>query len=165
MLDAISFALVMLAALIHAGLNLFVKKDEDQFLSLAVMAGTSGVLCGFFLAFMPTINADAWKWLAISAPLHAGYRVCLSLGYKYGDMSQVYPIARGATPLLVTLISVSILGVQLVPLKYAGITVIAVGIMGLTFYRGFPKNHEGRAIGFALSTAAFIAVVTRIDSK
>lgn len=163
-MDLLSLALVMLAAVMHAGWNLFVKKDEDQFLSLSVMAATSGALCVLLLPLTPGIELGAWKVLAISAPLHAGYRVCLSLGYKYGDMSQVYPIARGATPLLVTLLSVSLLDVQLGALKVAGIVVIGAGIMGLTFYRGFPRNHEGRAIGFALGTAAFIAVFTLLDS-
>ncbi|MBS0159859.1 MAG: EamA family transporter [Nitrospira sp.] len=154
----------MLSAVMHAGWNLFVKKDENQFLSLTVMAATSGVLCALLLPLVPSMDASAWKVLAISAPLHAGYRVCLSLGYKYGDMSQVYPIARGATPLLVTLISVFFLNVHLGLLQSVGIFVIAAGIMGLTFYRGLPRSHEGRAIGFALGTAAFIAVFTLLDS-
>lgn len=155
----------MLAAVMHAGWNLFVKKDEDQFLSLTVMAATSGGICLVLLPFFPGIDAAAWKWLAISAPLHAGYRVCLSAGYKHGDMSQVYPIARGATPLMVTAISVLLLGTVLAPWKYVGIAVIGTGIMGLTLSRGFPKKNEGRAIAFALGTAAFIAVFTLLDSQ
>lgn len=164
-MDSLSLSLVLVAAVMHAGWNLFVKKDEDQFLSLTVMAATSGVLCAFLLPFTPPMVAAAWPVLAISAPLHAGYRVCLSLGYKYGDMSQVYPIARGATPLLVTLISVLVLGVSLDAWKSVGIVVIATGIMGLTFNRGLPRGHESRAIAFALGTAAFIAVFTLLDSR
>lgn len=163
-MDYISLTLVMFSAMLHAGWNLFVKKDEDQFLSLTVMAATSGMLCAILLPLMPPMNPGAWKVLAISAPLHAGYRVCLSLGYRYGEMSQVYPIARGATPLMVALISVVVLGVDLGVVKGLGIITIAAGIIGLTFYRGFPKTHEGRAIGFALATAAFIAVFTLLDS-
>ncbi|MFD0707436.1 EamA family transporter [Photorhabdus akhurstii] len=164
-MDSLSFGLVMVAAIMHAGWNLFVKKDEDKFLSLTVMAATSGVLCALLLLFMPGIDVSAWKILIISAPLHAGYRVCLSLGYKYGDMSQVYPIARGATPLLVTLISVILLDVQLESTQIVGIIAIALGIMWLTFHGGFPNRNEGRAIGFALGTATFIAVFTLLDSK
>jgi len=69
----------MLSAFMHAGWNLFVKKDEDKFLSLTVMAATSGLLCAALLPLVPAIDPKAWKVLAISAPLHAGYRVCLSL--------------------------------------------------------------------------------------
>lgn len=155
----------MCAAVMHAGWNLFVKKDEDKFLSLTVMAATSGATCLAVLPFFSSVDAAAWTWLAISAPLHVGYRICLAAGYKYGDMSQVYPIARGATPLMVTAISVLFLGTVLPPLKYVGIVVIGVGIMGLTLSRGFPKNNEGRAIAFALGTAAFIAVFTLLDSQ
>ncbi|AKH64281.1 MULTISPECIES: EamA family transporter [Photorhabdus] len=164
-MDLLSLGLVMVAAIMHAGWNLFVKKDEDKFLSLTVMAVTSSVLCAVLLLFMPGIDVSAWKILIISVPLHAGYRVCLSLGYKYGDMSQVYPIARGATPLLVALISVILLGVHLELTQIAGVVAIALGIMWLTFHAGFPKNNEGRAIGFALGTAAFIAVFTLLDSR
>jgi len=163
-LDALSFCLVMLSAFMHAGWNLFVKKDEDKFLSLTVMAATSGLLCAALLPLVPAIDPKAWKVLAISAPLHAGYRVCLSLGYRYGEMSQVYPIARGATPLLVTLISVLLLDAHIGSLTTVGIMTIAAGIIGLTFARDFPKRHEGRAIGYALGTAAFIAVFTLLDS-
>jgi drug/metabolite transporter (DMT)-like permease len=154
----------MLSAFMHAGWNLFVKKDEDKFLSLTVMAATSGLLCAALLPLVPAIDPKAWKVLAISAPLHAGYRVCLSLGYRYGEMSQVYPIARGATPLLVTLISVLLLDAHIGSLTTVGIMTIAAGIIGLTFARDFPKRHEGRAIGYALGTAAFIAVFTLLDS-
>ncbi|PQQ38708.1 transporter [Photorhabdus luminescens] len=164
-MDSLSLGLVIVAAIMHAGWNLFVKKDEDKFLSLTVMAATSGVLCALLLLFMPGIDVSAWKILIISAPLHAGYRVCLSLGYKYGDMSQVYPVARGATPLLVTLISVILLDVQLESTQIVGIIAIALGIMWLTFHGGFPNRNEGRAIGFALGTATFIAVFTLLDSK
>lgn len=164
-MDLLSLGLVLVAAVMHAGWNLYVKKDTDQFLSLAVMAATSGLLCACVLPLMPPIADRAWVILAISAPLHAGYRICLSMGYKYGDMSQVYPIARGATPLMVTLISVGFLGVTLGGWKIVGIAIIAVGIMGLTFHRGFPTRHEGRAIAFALGTAAFIAVFTLLDSR
>lgn len=163
-MDSVSLGLVMLSAVMHAGWNLFVKKDEDQFLALTVMAATSGLLCALMLPSMPGISAGAWEVLAVSAPLHAGYRVCLSLGYKYGDMSQVYPVARGATPLMVSLISVTLLGVQLGMAKGLGVVVIAAGIIGLTFHRGMPRDREGRAIGFALGTAAFIAVFTLLDS-
>ena len=155
----------MLSAVMHAAWNLFVKKDEDKFLSLTVMAATSGGICLAMLPFFPAMEPAAWKWLAVSAPLHAGYRICLSAGYKHGDMSQVYPIARGATPLMVTAISVLLLGTVLAPWKYVGIAVIGVGIMGLSFSRGLPKRNEGRAIAFALSTAAFIAVFTLLDSQ
>ncbi|WP_445497061.1 EamA family transporter [Photorhabdus sp. SF281] len=129
------------------------------------MAATSGVLCAGLLLFMSGIDASAWKILIISAPLHAGYRVCLSLGYKYGDMSQVYPIARGATPLLVALISAILLGAHLEFTQIVGIVAIALGIIWLTFHAGFPKNNEGRAMSFALGTAAFIAVFTLLDSR
>ena len=149
----------------HAGWNLFVKRDDDQFLSLTLMAATSGLLCAAALPFMPPITSEAWQVLAISSPLHAGYRLCLSLGYKFGEMSQVYPIARGATPLFVTILSVAFLGLHLEPAKYVGVVVIATGIIGLTLNKGLPRTHEGRAIGFALATAGFIAVFTLFDSR
>ncbi|MFV8907663.1 EamA family transporter [Serratia fonticola] len=164
-MDTLSLGLVMVSAILHAGWNLFVKKDEDKFLSLTVMAATSGMLCAIIIFFLPGIDSRAWKILLISAPIHAGYRACLSFGYKYGDMSQVYPIARGATPLLVMLFSFILIGIHLEFSQIVGILTIALGIMWLSFHRGIPTDRERRAIFFALGTATFIAIFTLLDSK
>ncbi len=163
-MDTLTLGIILVAALMHAGWNLFVKKDEDKLLSLTLMAATSGIACALLLPFAPPIDPEAWAILGISAVLHACYRVCLSFGYKYGEMSHVYPIARGATPLFVTLASVA-LGVGLSSWQYGGIAAIALGIIGLTFERGLPSGHARPAVGFALGTAAFIAAFTLLDSK
>ena len=163
-MDILSFTIVMTAALMHASWNLAVKKDSDQFLSLTVMAATSGLLCAVLLLLAPGIQPAAWPYLLISAPLHAGYRVFLAAGYRAGDMSQVYPIARGATPVFVMILSLVTIGVNLDAQRYLAIALIAAGIVGLTFVRGLPPRGERRAVGFALTTAGFVACFTLLDA-
>jgi drug/metabolite transporter (DMT)-like permease len=163
-LDPYSLCLILASAVLHAGWNLFVKKDEDKFLSLSLMAATSGGLCTLLVPQVGWPTKEVWGYLAVSAPLHAGYRICLSAGYQHGELSKVYPIARGATPLFVTALSMALFEQSIAPLKLVGIAGIACAIMGFTFQNGFPKEKEGRAIAFALGTAAFIAVFTLVDS-
>lgn len=162
-MDTLTFAVVLLAAFLHSSWNLAVKKDRDQFRSLALMAATSGVLCLLALPFAPKLHPSAWLFLAVSAPLHAGYRIFLAQGYRYGDMSQVYPIARGAIPIFVTGLSALFLVATLTPYRLTAIALVAVGIIGLTFVRGVPSNLK--AVGYALVTAAFVACFTLLDAE
>lgn len=162
-MDATTFAVVLLAAFLHSGWNLAVKKDRDQFRSLSLMAATSGALCILALPFAPKLDRSAWIYLALSAPLHAGYRIFLAQGYRYGDMSQVYPIARGAIPSFVAVLSAVFLAASLTPYRVAAIGLVTAGIIGLTFVRGVPRNL--RAVGYALVTAGFVACFTLLDAQ
>lgn len=162
-MDATTFAVVLLAAFLHSSWNLAVKKDRDQFRSLSLMAATSGALCLLALPFVPRLDPSAWIFLAVSGPLHAGYRIFLAQGYRYGDMSQVYPIARGAIPIFVTGLSALFLTANLTPYSLMAIGLVTVGIIGLTFVRGVPRNLK--AVGYALVTAGFVACFTLLDAE
>ncbi|MCM2505616.1 EamA family transporter [Aureimonas altamirensis] len=162
-MDITTFLVVILAAFLHSSWNLFVKKGRDQFRSLSLMAATSGVICLLALPFAPPLDPAAWWFLAASAPLHAGYRIFLSAGYRYGDMSQVYPIARGAIPLFVLPLSLIFVNADVSGVQIGAVLTIALGIMGLTFVRGIPTNYH--AVGFALVTAAFVACFTLLDAE
>ena len=162
-MDTLTFAVVLAAAFLHSSWNLAVKKDGDQFRSLALMAATSGFLCLLVVPFAPSLAPGAWTFLAASAPLHAGYRIFLAQGYRHGDMSQVYPIARGAIPLFVLALSVVLLASTPSPYRLGAVALIVAGILGLTFVRGVPRNVS--AVASALVTAAFVACFTLLDAR
>lgn len=162
-MDTLTFIVVLCAAFLHSSWNLLVKKGSDQFRSLTLMAATSSIICLVALPFVPQLDPRAWWFLAFSAPLHAGYRIFLSAGYRYGDMSQVYPIARGAIPLFVLPLSLIFLNSNISAQQVSAVLTICAGIIGLTFVRGIPTNY--RAVGYALITAVFVACFTLLDSE
>ena len=78
-------------------------------------------------------------------------------------MSQVYPIARGTAPIIVTLVSIVVIGEILTPMQLTAVALIAAGIMSLLVVRGSDGLRNGKAAGLALTTSVFIAGYTLID--
>ena len=156
--------IVLCAALLHAGWNFLVKRSEDPYQGMcAVVLGR--VPFGLaVLVFSPFIPASASFYVVIGALLHVGYQLFLQHSYRFGDLSQVYPMARGSAPLIVALISVSFLNVSYDGFQIAALALIAVGLIILA-WRGFSPGAETRYRGALLAVAAgtFIASYTLID--
>ena len=155
------FFAVLLAAFLHAAWNAVVKGGADK---LAGMAGmTVGHAVPGFLAilFFPPVDAAAYPWIALSIVLHFGYQVFLLTSYKLGDLSQVYPLARGSAPLIVTVVSVLALGATLSGMEMVAILIIACGIISIGLGRGGRANP--RAVTAALITGGFIASYSLVD--
>src|SRR5205823_14056447 len=89
--------------------------------------------------------------------LHVGYTLLLTYSYRLGDLSVVYPLARGTGPLLATLAAIIFLGERPSPLALAGGALIVLGVLALT---GDPlalrRSGSGRAVAFALLTGVII---------
>jgi drug/metabolite transporter (DMT)-like permease len=155
--------LVLLAALMHASWNAVIKSDPDRLASfgLVMMAG-----CVFGLAaapFVPLPAPEAWPYLMASAIIHVFYYAFLLRAYAHGDLSLVYPIARGLGPTLVALISGAVVGEHLEFREAVGVALVSVGIAGLAFGRGLPDFSERRAIVLAVCTGFTIAAYTVVD--
>lgn len=154
---------VLLAALFHATWNLFVKNTADKHLSMtAVVLGHVpfglGALC-----FAPLPDAASLGYILVGALLHVGYQLFLLHSYRFGDLSQVYPLARGFAPLLVAGVSVFLLGNRLSAMETAAVAAIALGIMSLTLVRRGDGLRNGRAAFLALGTGGFIAAYSLVD--
>ena len=112
------------------------------------------------------LGAEGIAFMAGSGALHAGYFVLLQRGYRVGDLSLVYPLARGSGPLLATVAAVAFLGERPTPLALAGGAVIVLAVLSLA---GSPRRlaaagpHAGEAVGYALATGVFIAGYTLWD--
>ena len=157
-------ALVLLAALLHAGWNAMLKVAIDRLALMALLAGTASVISLAAIPFLPLPASTAWAYLAGSTVLHVGYQVFLVSAYRHGDLAQVYPIARGGAPVLVTLVTVGVLGQALPVPTLVGIGAVTIGIMCLSLRSQRPWfRGNGRAIGYALGTAGFIAGYTLCD--
>ena len=158
------FLAILVAAMLHAGWNALVKVGLDRFLAVSLIAMAAGIVALPALMLVAPPQPAAWPWLIASMLLHIGYNVFLVQAYRSGDLGQVYPIARGAAPLLVAVVSAIVLHELPSPLATAGIGVLVAGV-GLMSWRGgrHAQKLERRAVGAALATAAFIAGYTLSD--
>lgn len=151
------FLVVLLAALLHATWNALVKGGTDKLLNMtAIVLGhvPIGLAC---ILFSPMPALASWPYIAAGVALHVGYQFALLLSYRSGDLTQVYPIARGTAPLLVAAISVVILDVPLGALELGAIALIGTGLISLSLVRQHNGLHNHRAAMFALLTGCFIA--------
>src|SRR5882672_282733 len=135
-LDPLVVGLVLLAALMHASWNAVVKSDSDRLLSMALVMLT-GTLMGLLAApLVPIPAASAWPYLLASMAIHTLYYFGLLGAYRHGDLSHVYPIARGLGPLLVALLAGRFVNEPLSPSEAAGVGLVSLGIGSLAFARG-----------------------------
>lgn len=157
--------LVLLAALLHAVWNALVKSNGDRLSMMAFVAGSGSLMMVPLLFFTPVPSWEVWKIILLSLALHTGYKVFLVNAYTHGDFGQVYPLARGVAPAIVTLIGFFFLGEQLPLLATLGIVLILAGVVSLAWR---PKNgtqtaSNSHAIFYALGTSCFIASYTLND--
>ena len=157
------FSMVLGAALLHAAWNTIVKVNTDRLIMIAIMMMSQVAVATLALPFVAFPTVEAWPFIFASTVLHTAYFSFLVLAYRYGDLSHVYPIARGVAPLIVTAISVVIVGETLSNQAVIAVIAIALGIMSLTLTRGARGLRESKAILYALGTGVFIAGYTIVD--
>lgn len=162
-MPTIVIATTLLAAVLHACWNAMAKGAADKHLSMA------GVIIGHLpyaivaLFFVPAPNWDCWPYLLGSFALHFGYQLFLLNSYKIGDLTQVYPVARGIAPLIVAAVSVSLLGVVLGWMEIAAILLIGAGLLSLGLVRGQSGARNPKAAILAAVTGCFIAGYSLVD--
>ena len=157
------FLAVIAAAVLHATWNALVKGGSDKVLGMsAVIIGhvPFAIAC---LPFVPLPAVESFPYLLGGIVLHAGYQFFLLQSYKVGDLTQVYPIARGTAPLLVAFFSVFVLKVELSSMELLAILIIGVGILSLTLVKRGDGQRNPQAVIFALITSCFIASYSMVD--
>ncbi|HKB26331.1 MAG TPA: EamA family transporter [Methylomirabilota bacterium] len=151
--------LVLGAAFCHSGWNLLVKSDARrlEIQSGALVVGT--LLCApvVLVYSLGEISAAAWTVILVSGVLETSYVFALTAAYGAGDLSLVYPVARGIAPVLVAPLAVAFLGERLSAQGLAGIALVVVGIFlshGAVGGAAALRANR-RALGWALLTGAF----------
>ncbi|MET3228763.1 UNVERIFIED_ORG: drug/metabolite transporter (DMT)-like permease [Burkholderia sp. 1263] len=153
--------LVLLAALLHASWNAMLHGNEDRFLSMTWMSIAIAAVSTLVILFTPLPASAAWPYIVASGIVHIVYNVTLVRSYRRNDLAQAYPIARGSSPLLVTLGAALFAHETIRPSQVLGILMISGGIIAIALER----FHVSRAgLRAALTTGATIAVYTVIDS-
>ncbi|MGI9506415.1 MAG: EamA family transporter, partial [Geminicoccaceae bacterium] len=162
-MDFIVFMAVIAAAALHAIWNALAKTGKDKHLSMAAIVLGHAPFAALVLPFVPLPAAASWPFLLVGIGLHFGYQLFLLNAYRIGDLTQVYPIARGTAPLLVALISVLLLGVDLTPSELTAVIVIGAGVISLGLVRQQDGLRNVAAGGLALATGCFIASYSLVD--
>lgn len=157
--------LVLLAAVMHAGWNVLVKFGNDALVNMTLIMTMAGIIALAFVPFVDFPNPESWWFLAGSLVTHVGYYVFLLLGYRYGNLSLVYPTARGSAPLLVALSSWAFVGEALSTTEMLGVAAISAGIFSLMIDRAGDAKHNWRAITFGLLTGLTIMAYTLFDGQ
>ena len=158
--NTLIFILILFAALCHAGWSTIVKHHK----SFSIMGMTCIVEIVVFtplVFFVPFPPLEIWYFIIASVILHGLYRLSVIYSYKFGDLSFVYPIARGGSSLLIVILTLIILQEHISLLGIAGILTVCIGI----FLISYSKNNKFNFSAFILatSTAFLIAFYTIID--
>ena len=155
---------VLSAAFLHAFWNFLVKSNDDKPLAmLAICLGhiPFGIL-GLLYNGLPPLST--YSYLLLSAIFHSSYQVFLMHAYRIGDLSAVYPIARGLSPLLLSLATVVIGQDVLTQMEVLGILMIGASlfIFGFSQYKVSENGLKGLIL--AVITGLFIASYSMVDA-
>ena len=166
-MPTVALLLVLVAAFAHAAWNLFAKTAEGgtTFVWLSALAGVVLYLPALVVALVVApgrLGAVALGFMVGSGLLHSLYFVLLQRGYRDGDLSLVYPLARGTGPLLSTAAAVAFFAERPSPLALAGSALIVGAVLSLT---ARPRGSAGAATAFALLTGVSIAAYTLWDKQ
>ena len=156
------FALVLSAALIHAMWNAVVKGAADRTITFALVMAGHTIPALIAVPFLPLPDPQAFPYLAASVFIHWGYYYLLVSAYKFGDLSLVYPIARGAAPLMVALSALFFINENMSLQGWVGLILVSAGILALALFSS-RQEKPFMAVAFALATAMTIATYSVVD--
>lgn len=156
------FLAVLFAAFLHASWNAIVKTGGNRFQAMFMLSTAQGLMGLVLLLFLPLPVPEVWVWLLASGLIHSAYKFFLTSAYEHGDLSRVYPIARGAAPMIVLLVGGIILSDHLGVLDYIGVIAIGCGIILMA--RGvFSSGESRRMLPWALASACATAGYSLVD--
>jgi drug/metabolite transporter (DMT)-like permease len=161
---AIAVAMALAAAVFHGTWNVLVKVSGDPLSTFrrvtvtSALVATLALIPPWFVLGRPGLDPRAAGWCLLSSILETAYLWLLSTAYRRGELSAVYPIARGSAPLLSVLVGLLLLDERLTSFQLAGVVLLLVGILAVT-----GSQATGRATLPALLTGVAIAAYTSID--
>lgn len=124
------------------------------------MCVVTAIASALVIPFLPPPASASWPFIAFSAAAECAYSVALAKAYDSGLLAEVYPIARGSSPMLVTLGAFVLANERPATAGLIGVVLVSGGIIGVAFGRGRPNVM---AILTALATGAMIACYTVSD--
>jgi drug/metabolite transporter (DMT)-like permease len=151
---------VLAAAVTHALWNAIAHGIKDQTLAFALI-GVGGAAVSVPLVIVAALPRSAsWPYLLASVGIHVFYNLLLMQCYRLGEFSQVYPLARGVSPLVVTVLAAAFVHEHLAPVQIGGVAVVSAGLAFLVF--GGRRPGRGAFLA-AVGTGLTIAAYTTVD--
>ena len=151
---------VLAAAVTHAVWNAIAHGIKDQTLAFALI-GVGGTAVSVPLVIVAALpRSSAWPYLLASVAIHVFYNLLLMQCYRLGEFSQVYPLARGVSPLVVTILAAVFVHEHLAPAQIGGVAVVSAGLAFLVF--GGRRPGRGAFLA-AVGTGLTIAAYTTVD--
>jgi drug/metabolite transporter (DMT)-like permease len=154
--------LALCAAVVHAGWNLLLSRARDSEAATAVALAAGAIVFAPVAAATWQLDAKALPYAAGSAALELIYLGLLARAYQEGELSVVYPVARGSAPLLILVFSLAVLGASLDAASIAGICLVAGGVV---LVRGPRRSASTRDLLMALAIGICIASYTLLDKQ
>jgi drug/metabolite transporter (DMT)-like permease len=151
---------VIAAAVTHAAWNAIAHGIKDQTLAFGLI-GVGGIAVGIPLVIVAAMpRGDCWPYLLGSVAIHVFYNLLLMQCYRLGEFSQVYPLARGTSPLVVTILAAIFIHEHLALPQIVGVLVVSGGLATLVL----AGRRPGRAaFAAAVGTGLTIAAYTTVD--
>ena len=156
------FLIILLATIMHAVWNGMVKKHPDKVVAVSAIVFGHVPASIIAIILLPAPSLDCIPYIIASALIHQGYNWYLLSSYKIGDLTKVYPIARGFGPLVATIISILILGLVLDNIIILSICLTCLGIMILGIFDQTSKKNS-KIIQYSLFTGLFIGLYSLVD--
>lgn len=154
------FEIVLVAAVLHASWNAIVKAGKNTVLTMVLVTASAALWAVVLLPVLPSPSPESWPYIALSAALQIVYFALVARIYRIADMSQTYPIMRGAAPLIVALAGTLFLDEALSSSAWLGVCIICSGIL-IMLWSGGQKSREGLIL--ALLNALVISGYTLVD--
>ena len=154
------FEIVLVAAVLHASWNAIVKAGKNTVLTMVLVTASAALWAVVLLPVLPSPSPESWPYIALSAALQIVYFALIARIYRIADMSQTYPIMRGAAPLIVALAGTLLLDEALSSSAWLGVCIICSGIL-IMLWSGGQKSREGLIL--ALLNALVISGYTLVD--
>lgn len=169
-MSSTALGLVLLAAAVHAGWNALAKRAREQFLFLWSTVGLAGLLFSpgvLWAAARGELGSGGWPFVAATGAIHAVYFFTLGRAYRYGDLSLVYPIARGLGIALVPVVSAPLLGEGVSLLGGVGIGLVVAGaaVLGLSGGVRGERAHTRSSLPWAIANGLTIAAYSLVDAR
>ena len=155
------FLIVLFASAMHAIWNGMVKNHSDKAIAISGIVFGRLPLSLIAIILLPLPSAESLPYMLVSVIIHQGYQWFLLSSYEIGDLTKVYPIARGTGPLVATVISIFILGLVLDNLIILSICLICAGIIFLSIFDRSYKNYK--IIKYSLLTGLCIGLYSITD--
>lgn len=170
----VAIALVAVAAVLHLAWNVLLKTAGDPLRASTVGICVAGMVLApvaavaWWLTGRPAVPPEVLGLAVVSGAVEVAYFVLLSSAYRRGDLSVVYPIARGTAPLVAVVVGVVVLGERLSPGGWTGVALLVGGLLLLQrpwqlIRPGTLSGAYGSPVPFAIATGVCVAVYSALD--